>query len=465
MDMSPENQSLGRAYWSVCTAGLASSIGDGAVFVGFPILASTLTHDPRAIAGVAVAQRLPWLLLSLVTGVLADRLDRRRLISLVESLRMLTVLILGTFVAVHFHPLGAVYLAAFTLGSLETAFTGTLGAIVPGLVGRCQLGKANGYLYAAQMSGEGILGPATGGLLAAAALSLPFLFDGATFAVSATVLFLLLPRQPSPRRSRSSDRENLSGLMHGVTAEAAEGLRCFVSDPGVRLIAGYIAVLAFCQAAVFSVLVLWARQDLHTSRVGYGLLLTVAAIGTVSAAVVTGRVMSRFSPGRLIGVGGALAAGAYLVLGITRSPVVAAMALLMEGAAVSGGNVVSFAVRQVLIPPELLGRVGNAMRMCIFGAMSAGALAGGLLAHSFGLQRLLLIAGASQLAVVVLVWRPLVAAVGPALDLVDGQPATADIDLAAGSTALNPEVEIIHVSPSGEGALTEMPEESVLVPG
>src|SRR5579884_1897985 len=152
IDTTTGRPALGRGFWSLCGAGLVSSIGDGAVFVGFPILASSLTHDPRLLAGVAVAQRLPWLLFSLLSGALADRLEHRRLIGAVELLRMVAVLGLAGAVAGHFHPLGAVYLAAFALGSLETAFTGTLGAIVPGLVGRSALGRANGYLYAAQMS-------------------------------------------------------------------------------------------------------------------------------------------------------------------------------------------------------------------------------------------------------------------------------------------------------------------------
>lgn len=430
---------LRREFWSLCGAGLASSVGDGAVFVGFPILASTLTRDPRLLAGVAVAQRLPWLVFSLLTGALADRLDRRRLIGVVEVLRMVAVVGLGAAVAGHFHPLAAIYLAAFSLGSLETAFTGSLGAIIPQLVQRSELGRANGYLYAAQMSGEGILGPATGGLLAAAALSLPFLFDGATFALSAAVILVLLPRQAKAGapaeplagagRAPGSGAARLGVLVSGMRADVAAGLRWFVGDPAVRLVAGFIAVLAFCQAAVFSVLVLWAEGDLHVSRVGYGLLLTVAAFGTVGAATVTGRVMDRFAPARLVLAAGAVAAGAYVVLGLTHSVVLAAAAMVCEGAAVSWGNVVSFALRQMLIPSELLGRVGNAMRMCIYGAMPLGAAAGGLLAHSIGLRGMLVAAGALQLGVVGLLGRPLVRALAaapaetgeaePVIDLVD----------------------------------------------
>ena len=409
---SQTRRPLGPAFWSLCTAGLASSIGDGAVFVGFPILTATLTRDPRLLAGVAVAQRLPWLLLSLITGALADRLDHRRLIGAVELLRMIAVGVLGVAIARHMHPLFAVYIAAFTLGSLETAFTATSGAVVPALVdrqglGREALGRANGYLYAAQMSGEGVLGPAVGGLLAAAALSLPFLFDSATFAVSGALLLLMLPRRSA---AKSEEKQGARSM----ASEVREGLRWFLADRAVRVIALFVAGMALCQAAVFGVLVLWAQTYLHSSRAGYGLLLTVAAFGVVGAALITGRVMHHFSGARMLLLAGATAATAYVVLSSTQSAFVAALALLFEGAAVSMGNVVSFALRQALIPAGLLGRVGNAMRMCIYGAMPAGAAAGGLLASALGIRTMFAAAGLAQVTAVILVRRPLLDALGSA---------------------------------------------------
>ena len=405
---------LGPAFWSLCTAGLASSIGDGAVFVGFPILTATMTRDPRLLAGVAVAQRLPWLLLSLVTGALADRLDHRRLIGAVELMRMVAVGALGFSIAARVHPLLAVYAAAFTLGSLETAFTAASGAVVPSLVdrqglGREGLGRANGYLYAAQMSGEGVIGPAVGGMLAAAALALPFFFDSVTFAVSGALLLVMLPRRP--RATAESEPRSTAPSM---TGQLREGLRWFLADRAVRVVALFIAGMAFCQAAVFGVLVLWAQTYLHSSRAGYGLLLTVAAVGVVGAALVTGRVMHHFPSARMLLLAGSTAATAYVVLSSTHSAVMAAAALLFEGAAVSMGNVVSFALRQALIPAGLLGRVGNAMRMCIYGAMPAGALIGGVLASVVGVRTMFAGAGMVQLTAVILLRRTLVDVLGSA---------------------------------------------------
>ncbi|HET6794616.1 MAG TPA: MFS transporter, partial [Acidimicrobiales bacterium] len=73
---------LGRPFWAVWTAATVSGIGDGLLLVALPLLAAAVTRDPRAVAGVAAAQRLPWLL-GVVGGAIADRTDRRRLVVLV----------------------------------------------------------------------------------------------------------------------------------------------------------------------------------------------------------------------------------------------------------------------------------------------------------------------------------------------------------------------------------------------
>src|SRR4051794_3052808 len=78
---------LGPRFWKLWGASTTSGLGDGLVLVGFPLLAATITWSPQLIAGIMVAERIPWLLLSLPAGALADRMDRRRLLAVVESAR------------------------------------------------------------------------------------------------------------------------------------------------------------------------------------------------------------------------------------------------------------------------------------------------------------------------------------------------------------------------------------------
>ena len=93
---------LRPACWWLLAATGTSAVGDGLVFVALPLLAVTLTSRPILIAGVAVAGKLPWLVVSLPAGALADRVDRRRLAVTVEVLRAVVLLLLNGFIAFFF---------------------------------------------------------------------------------------------------------------------------------------------------------------------------------------------------------------------------------------------------------------------------------------------------------------------------------------------------------------------------
>jgi MFS family permease len=113
------------------TANAVSNLGDGITLVAGPLLAATLTRDPRLVAGLAVAQRLPWLLFSLVSGALVDRLDRRLLMVRVDAARCLAVGLLGVAVLADVATLPLLYAVFFALGTAETLFDNAAVSILP----------------------------------------------------------------------------------------------------------------------------------------------------------------------------------------------------------------------------------------------------------------------------------------------------------------------------------------------
>jgi MFS family permease len=388
---------LGRPFWALSSAASISSLGDGAALVGFPLLAASYTRSPILISGVAVALRVPWLLVSLPAGALVDRINARRVLAAVEASRMAVVGLFAVAVAARFHPLAAIYVAAFVLGSFETAFSAGVGALVPRLAADQDLGRANGWLLAGQVTGEQTAGPAVGGLLAGAALALPFAFDGATFAASALILVAFLARGSADATGAATVRRS------HIATEVREGLRWLAGNATLRALALYISGLAFAQSAVFAVFVLWALHTLGLSRLGYGLLMTVASVGLIITATLSGRWVDRLGASPLLIWAGLLAAVSYVGLALTTNLVATAAALVVESSAVGMGLVASDTLRQRLIPRELLGRVGNAIRSCIFGAAPLGALAAGALAGATSLKVTFLAAGLLQLALVALV--------------------------------------------------------------
>ena len=388
---------LGAAYgWLLCATG-TSGLGNGLVLVAFPLLAVTLTRQPVEVAGVAVAGRLPWLVISLPAGALADRVDRRRLVVAVEAARAVALAVFGLVVLAGQTSLAVLYLAAFSVGAFETAFSAATSASLPALVRADDLPKANGYLFAAETAGGQFAGPALGGLIFAWARALPFLGDAVSFAGSAAMLIPAL--RPVHKLQRTS------GLT--LIGDLRVGLRWFRQHTLLRRLAAIVATFAFCQSAVLSVLVLYGLRVLHLTPAGYGVFLAVGAIGDVAGSLLARRAHAYLGPARAIVVAGTVAATGYLTLAATSDTGVALFGYALEATAVALGNVATVSLRQRLIPTELFGRVNNAFRTCVYGAIPVGALVGGFLTATVGLHAAFASAGLVQLLLIAVMARRL----------------------------------------------------------
>lgn len=420
MSTGPSEVALPRRYWRLWQATAASSIGDGLTLVALPLLATGITDDPQWVAGVLVVRWLPWLLLALPAGVAADRFPRRTLLALVEVARMATLAVLAVCLAAGGLSLPALYTIAFALGALETLFSAASVAALPSIVAVDDLDRANGYMFAAQSAGLTVIGPALGGVLFAIAVALPFALDAVSFAASAGLLLLAVPLARPPVRSRS------------VTAELTEGVRWFVGSRALRLLTLFTAGLALCQSMVLGVLVLFGLEVLHLSRSGYGLFLATLALGQILGGVYAGRVKQKLGAGPALVGCALLAAAGYLLAGATATVAGAGIGLAAEALAVAVGNVVGLSLRQAIVPGEMLGRVGNAARMCIYGAVPVGGALGGVVARNVGLRAPLLVACGLQVALVAAAGRRLCTSLGeqtraePAIDLTPAPVAGAD---------------------------------------
>ena len=305
-----------RSFRLVLGATAVSGIGDGLVLAAFPLLAAQLTNEPTLIVAVTVAARLPWLLVALPAGAIVDRGDRRRLVVMVEIGRTAVLAAFAVVVVIDHGVFGALLVAVFLIGVGETVVDSAMHAVLPQLVPPDRLAHANGLLFSTETATENLLGPAIGGVLFAAVAALPFVIDGISFAIAAVLLAVALPaasvgRRASPRRIR---------------ADMAEGFAYFVRSPILRLLAAFVAMLAFCQSVVFGPLVLFALDELGLSDASYGFLLGVAAIGNVVGGAVAGRLDRRFGAVVILPASGLVAAIAYVACGGATNGVGAALA-------------------------------------------------------------------------------------------------------------------------------------------
>jgi MFS family permease len=374
---------LGRPYWRLWWANTISSTGDGAFVAALPLLAVTITRDPRLVSVVTAATFLPWLLLSLPAGAVVDRYDRATLMWRAQAVQAAVVTVLAVLIVFREADIAVLAAGGFLLGGAEVIFSNAAQSVLPALVPPELLPKANGNQQVSLTVGEEFLGPPIGSLLFAAAAALPFGLDAGSFAGSAALLARLPTTRPAPESARRTK----------IRAQIAEGLRWLAGHRLLRVIAVLLGIYNFANQMGQAILVLLATQTLHVSTRGYGLLLAASAVGSVVGGLVN-PVLTRhlgLLPSLVLPAG--VDAAAFVGLGLAPDAAVAAALLAVQGFSVTMWNVVTVSLRQRVVPAHLLGRVNSVYRMLGWGLMPIGALVGGLVAHAAGLRAPYIVAG------------------------------------------------------------------------
>jgi MFS family permease len=390
---------LGPEFRKLWTANAISNLGDGVTFVAGPLLAASLTRDPLLVAGLAFAQRLPWLLFSLVSGALVDRLDRRRLMATVDVARCLLLGLLGVAVLLDAATIPLLYAVFFAVGVAETLFDNASVSILPSVVARERLPKANGRLLGARVVAEDLAGPPLGGVLFAAAAAVPFLLDAGTFAAAAALVAAMRGRFRVERPEEAPPTT--------LRSEIAEGVRWLWRNRLLRILALAIGLMNVTLMATASILVLYAKERLGLGPAGYGLLFSSMAVGGIAASLVVERIVGWLGPATTMRVGLLSEASTHLVLALARSPLVVGAILALFGFHAITWNVTSISLRQELVPERLLGRVNSAYAVFSSGGTALGAVVGGLLARRFGLTAPFWCSFVAMTLLVLVAWRVL----------------------------------------------------------
>jgi MFS family permease len=381
---------LGRRFWTVLSASGLANLSDGIFWVAASLLAVSLTDSPALVAGVTVASRLPWLVFALFAGAAADRLDRRRTMILVDVARVAIIAGLGLTVVAGLDSIALLYVVVFGLGVLETLFDTAAQSMLPAVVDRDRLTPANSRLYSVEFTMNLFIGPPVGGFLAAIGLTWAFGVSAVGYLIAALLLLTLA----------GSFRPERTGPPTRFHEDILEGLRYLAHHRLLRTMAVIIGLLNLGGGMTYGILVLYAVAPgpMGLDAVGYGLLLTATAIGTIGGTLVAGRFERWFGKPNLV-VGCILALAAqHTVLALSTNPYVIGLVLGLGGLFLGSFNVVYVSLRQRIVPDRLLGRVVASFRLVGLGALPIGALLGGLIGQAFGLTAVFVTAAILTLA-------------------------------------------------------------------
>lgn len=416
---------LGANYRKLFAATTISNLGDGVGVIAYPWLASAITRNPLLIALVGVVQRLPWLLFTLPAGVITDRNDRRRLMVLANFVRAVLTAAMAVAVLVRQDVIPApddielvvgtewflyvtIVVATLLLGTCEVLYDNSAQTFLPAIVATEDLERGNGRMYSAEIVANQFIGPPLASLLLLTGFVLPVVFDAATFAMSAGLVFAIVATKRAPTDVPIVERRPFK-------EELAEGFRWLWHHRLLRTFALALGALNLLGNMATAVMVLWGQEVLGTSTLEFGLLSTAGAIGGVAGGWLASSITKRIGSGAAIGLTLWLGAAAMLGIGLLSNWVL--VGILLASIMFTGvvWNVITVSLRQTVIPDRLLGRVNSVYRFFGWGAIPIGTLLGGAivaaldgpLSRDWALRMPWIVAGVAQLVVAAVLARTL----------------------------------------------------------
>lgn len=378
------------------TARLATTLGQNSlvVVIGwqvYDIARQTMSTKEAAfqLGLVGIVQFLPLLLLTLVVGWTADRVDRRWIARAAIGLELICAGILALFNHLGTIALPHLFIVAAMLGVARAFAMPAMQALAPNLVPREILPRVIAMNSIAWQVG-GIAGPALGGYLYAVGHSTPYFVSTGLFTL-ALLAFMMIA--PVPRATLTGSANPWRQMVEGLAYVRTN-----------RLVLGAISLdlFAVLLGGATAMLPIYARDILHVGPEGLGHLRAAPAVGAALTALLLSvrPLTTNVGPKMLAAV--VLFGAATIVFGLSRSLPLSLFCLVLLGV----GDMISVFVRQSLIqiytPDEMRGRVGAVSSLFISGSNELGEAESGLLAALIGPVAAVVLGGVGAIGVTLL---------------------------------------------------------------
>lgn len=370
---------LGRDFGRLWTAAAFSNLADGLGRMAVPLIAITLTRDPLVISVIAALAFVPWLVFGLPAGMIVDRFDRRIVMAVANGIRGGVALWLSILTATGNISLWALFVGTLVFGLGETLFDNATNAVIPGVVTRRQLDRANGRIQAAQITVDNFVAMPIAGVLFAVALALPLWVGSAGYLVP-IVLALMLPISAARplARDRTGSRTTPAAP---PKVPAREAISYLCHEHYLRAMVIFTSVvgcaLSFAQAAI----ILFFLDEMGVSPAAVGFVSAGIGAGALLGSLTAARLVDRFGRGPVMLAASAVSGLGLFLTGLAPEVFTAVAAYALSAFAVSVWNVPWGALRQQIVPPHLFGRVLGIIRMLTWGMFPVATLVGGWVAR------------------------------------------------------------------------------------
>ena len=388
---SPLRLAVFRSLW---IASVVSNIGSWMHDVGESWLMTSLTLSPLLVALVETAGNLPVVLVALPAGAVADIVDRRRLLLVMQGWMILVAVVMGAMALMGLMTPGRLLSLTFLLGIGSAVSNPAWQAITPELV------PAEDLPAALSLTGVSIniaraIGPAIGGLIVGAfGPWVVFLLNAATFTA---VFFAVYRWQPASRSSKLPPEELISAMRAGT--------RYLRHSPQLQTVMVRCGAFIFCASALWAMLPQQVRRGLGLSSFIYGVLLGCLGLGAITGAWLLPKIRERLAMNKVVAVGTALFAVATIALAYVHSLAVLALALVIGGIAWISVLSALNTSAQTSTPSWVRARVLAIYLLFFTGGLAGGSAFWGFIAARFGISNTLFISAVGLIAGLLLAWR------------------------------------------------------------
>ncbi|MCY0881933.1 MAG: MFS transporter [Firmicutes bacterium] len=360
---------------------LISAVGSSLFMIALFWYVEQTTHRPQSVVLLGFLMSLPQLG-TMLTGVVADRFDRRKVMLVTDVLRFILVGILTGYVANGGKQLGIMAAIFLLLNILGEFFSPAAFALIPEVVPEDQLAQANGLMDSSSYFSNAV-GAALGGLLISViGIAAIFGFDAFSFLVSVASLGLLIRFMPSVH----SEKKDAAGKppTHW-TKDLREGWHFLWDWPILRKLLPAILWSNLWYAPLFTLMPAWSAQVIHTGSQGYGFLEAALSVGLIVGGMTAGRVVQRLGikKGLMLSLGLSV-----ILLAFPAVPRLWADLAVLSVYAFSNGitNTIFLTVIQKITPNSAHGRVMGTMITLFGGLVPLGTAVAGVLVGFIGVH-------------------------------------------------------------------------------
>lgn len=382
----------GLLWWGM----VISNIGTWMQMVAQGYLVYQLTHSPFALGLVGFTRAVPVFTFSLFAGVVADRVDRRKLLIVTQTLAGIFAFILAVLTSTGAVTVWMIMVLAFFSSAVAAFDNPTRQALVPDIVGKQYIANAVA-LQSAAFNGTGVLGPSLAGL------ALGFVGTAACFYINAVsflaVIIALFMMSSVPNRTQRKQT---------MIQNLREGFGYVRGNRVVSALLILIALVGLLGRPYTQLMPAVQRDVLHVGATGLGILMAFSSIGALIGALAIASLSDFKHRGLMLMASIAVFGAALISFSLSRSfPLSLGLLVLVGGGATMSMSMTNMLI-QLNVPGEFRGRIMSMYTMIAMGMMPLGSMLLGTIADFIGVPETLLLGGVGCLVALVAInlWVP-----------------------------------------------------------